>query len=105
MSSNKEFISIDKNHSLNINIIDDTAYFTINYLNPEKYKTFLLLLKLAFEYMVNNNVKYIKQRINEEDKINFKNSIFIEEDDIVIVKTNIDNFLFELCDALGMQRL
>lgn len=101
----KQFNSIDKNHQIDINIIDDTAYFSINMLNPEKYKTFLLLLKSCFEYMVINNIKYIKQYINEDDIDNFKKSVIIREKNTVIVKTHIDDFLIELCDALGMNRL
>lgn len=103
--SQKDFISIDKNHSFTIKIIEDTAYFNINYLNPEKYKTFLLLLKIAFEYLIKNNIIYVKQQINNDDKVNFKRSTFIEENNIIIVKTNISDFLFEICDALGMNRL
>jgi hypothetical protein len=102
---NKDFISIDKNHSFTVQIIDNTAYFMINTLNPEKYKTFLLLLKSAFEYMVSKNVSYVKQQINKDDKENFKNSSFIEADNILVVKTHINDFMIEICDALGMHRL
>lgn len=99
------FTSTDKEHSFIISIIEDTAYFSLLTLNPEKYKTFLLLLKKAFEYMISNNIKYIKQRINHNDKESFKKSSFIEENNTLIVKTNIEDFLFELCDALGINRL
>lgn len=105
MSISKEFISLDKKHSFTLDSIDDTTYFTIHYLSYEYYKTFLLLLKTAFEYMVNYNIKYVKLRINEEDKIHFKRSSFIQEDDVLIVKILITDFLLELCDALGIQRL
>lgn len=101
----KQFSSIDKEHQLYIDIIEDTAYFTIEIINPEKYKTFLLLLKTIFEYMLNNNVKYVKQYINYNDIENFKNSEIYSERDVIIVKTKIEDFLFELCDALGMNRL
>ena len=103
----KEFISIDKEHSFTISIIEDTAYFALNPIqfNPEEYKTFLLLLKNGFQYMINNGIKYVKQQINYEDKESFKKSSFIEENNILIAKTNINDFLIELCDALGMNRL
>jgi hypothetical protein len=101
----KQFISIDKEHILNITLIEDTAYFAIELLNSKEYKTFLLLLKKVFEYMKNNNVKYVKQQINYEDKELFKKSSFVEENNILIVKTDIDIFIYELCDALGMNRL
>jgi hypothetical protein len=55
--------------------------------------------------MVNNSIKYVKQQINHEDKESFKRSSFIEEDNILIAKTDIEYFLVELCDALGMHRL
>ena len=55
--------------------------------------------------MVNNSIKYVKQEINYEDKESFKKSTFIEEDNILIAKTNIEDFLIELCDVLGMNRL
>jgi len=105
MSISKDFISLDKQHSFTIDIIGDTSYFIINYIKPEKYKTFLLLLKNGFEYMITKDIKYVKLRINEEDKINFKRSSFIQENDVVIVKIIITDFLFELCDALGIERL
>lgn len=103
--NNKNFVSVDKYHSFTITLIEEVAYFKLELVNPEKYKTFLLLLKNGFEYMVNNKIKYVKQQINYEDKINFQRSIFIEENDILIVKTQINDFLFELCDALGINRL
>jgi hypothetical protein len=101
----KEFISLDKNHSISIDTIENTAYFKINYLKVENYKTFLLLLKNCIEYMVNNKIEYIKQYINEEDKENFKKSTFIESMGIIIVKTHINDFVYELCDALGIKRI
>lgn len=100
----KNFISIDKYHQFNINILDDTAYFAIERYEPDKYKTFLLLLKTGFEYMVNNNVKYVKQYIMEDDINEFKKSQIISENGIFVAKTNIEDFLFELCDAMGFQR-
>jgi hypothetical protein len=103
--SELKFVSIDKEHLFKISIIEDTAYFIMCNINPEKYKTFLLLLKDAYQYMVNNSIKYVKQQINHEDKESFKRSSFIEEDNILIAKTDIEYFLVELCDALGMHRL
>jgi len=103
--TSQQFTSIDKLHSFGITILEDTAYFALRSVEPSQYKTFLLLLKKGFEYMKMHNVKFVKQQINTEDKDSFKKSIFIEENNILIVKTNIDDFLFELCDAIGMHRL
>jgi hypothetical protein len=101
----KQFKSIDKFHSFSITILEDTAYFVLEIVQPSQYKTFLLLLKSGYEYMKNNNVKYVKQQINQEDKELFKKSDVIEQNGLFFVKTHIDNFLFELCDAIGMNRL
>lgn len=101
----KKFVSVDKYHSFNVTILEDTAYFVLGTVEPSHYKTFLLLLKIGFEYLMNNKVKYVKQQINAEDKELFKRSTIIEDGNITIVKTNIDDFLFELCDAMGITRL
>jgi hypothetical protein len=103
--TSQQFTSIDKFHSFGITILEDTAYFALRSVEPSQYKTFLLLLKRGFEYMKQNNVKYVKQQINVEDKESFKKSNVIEENNVLIVKTNIDDFLFEICDAIGMHRL
>jgi hypothetical protein len=103
--NSKDFTSIDKIHSFSIVILEDTAYFEIKNVDPSKYKTFLLLLKSGFTHMKTNNVKYVKLHINPEDKELFKKSIIIEENNTSVVKIEIDNFLFEICDAIGMHRL
>ena len=92
----KTFVSIDKNHSFTMEIIETTCYFRIEMLEPKKYKTFLLLLKKGFEFMIENNIKYVKLKINKEDKNNFRRCTFIEEEDITIVKISIDDFLIEI---------
>lgn len=101
----KKFVSLDKNHSFTIGIIETTAYFQIENINPEYYKTFLLLLKQGFTYMTEKHVNYVKQRINAEDMEFFKKSTFIREDSVIIAKTPIEDFLFELADCLGIKRL
>ena len=55
--------------------------------------------------MIDNNINYVQQCINEEDKENFKKSEILKIDNYYIVITKINDFLIELCDALGMQRL
>ena len=103
--SSRQFTSIDKCHSFGITILEDTAYFVLYNVDPSHYKTFLLLLKNGFEYMNFHKIKYVKQQINAEDKESFKKSVIIEENNILIVKTNIEDFLLEICDAIGMHRL
>ncbi len=55
--------------------------------------------------MISNNIKYVKQYINEDDIENFKKSEILREYNFLIVKTKIEDFLIEIYDALGMQRL
>jgi len=104
----KNFVSIDDAHSFEIIIYDefpDYAYFTMINVTPEHYKTFLLLLKDGFEYMSNNNIKTIKQMLNTTDLEFFKKSTISYFDNYVIVSTNIEYFLEEICNGLGIQRL
>jgi hypothetical protein len=64
---NKKFVSIDDAHSFEITINEeskDLAYFSIINITPEHYKTFLLLLKDGFEYMIKNNILIVKQIVS-----------------------------------------
>lgn len=102
----KTYTSIDDKHSFNILIIEDTAYFTIYYIDPKNYKTLLLELLNAFKYMCANNIKFIKQYITHTDIKYFKNSTIISYDNnIYIVKTNINDFINEFCTALSINKL
>ncbi len=110
----KVFKSIDNKHSCTLTIYPDISlenicYFSINNLEYEHYKTFLLLLKRTYEYMCNNNVKYIKQFINIEDVELFRNSHIIyinnNNNNDIIVKTNIVDFIDEICYAVGIQQI
>ena len=101
----KKFISIDDAHSFEITIHDDYAFFIIGNVVPEHYKTFLLILKDGFQYMTNNNVKYVKQYINITDVEFFINSTKSYYNDYVIIKTDIEYFLDEICNGLGIKKL
>lgn len=96
------FDSIDNCHSINIKLIGDTAYFAITSYDPEQIKTFLLLLKKTVDYMSKNNIKYVKQQINKDDIPSFTKSSFIQNENIVFVKTYIEDFISEICNALGI---
>ncbi|AYV79976.1 MAG: hypothetical protein Gaeavirus3_30 [Gaeavirus sp.] len=54
--------------------------------------------------MTSNHIKYIKQYIQENDIDLFKKSEIIQDSGLYIAKTKIEDFLIELCDALGMNR-
>jgi hypothetical protein len=100
------FESIDKNHQIEINLIDDIAWFNIIKLDYENCKTFLILLKRVIEYLNLKNVKFIKQYINEEDLKYFEKSSYLEIDnDQYVISTEIIYFLSELTNALGIQKL
>ena len=101
----KTFKSIDDKHSFNIMIIEDTAYFEITSIESKYYKSFLLILKDGFDYMCKYNVKYVKQTVTENDIEFFNKSEIIKQNNKVIIKTNINDFLIEICDALAIQHL
>jgi hypothetical protein len=91
------FTSIDKEQHIEIDIIEDTAYFKIITMNsPIKKYIFFHLLKKIMDYLVSQNVKYVKMEINEEDSVLFKNSSIIRQYSTVIVKTNIEVFTSEI---------
>ncbi len=105
--TNKLFNSIDKKHQIEISILDDVGWFNINKLDCESCKTFLLLLKQVMEYLSLNNIKYIKQHIMYEDLDNFPNSSHVESanGNYYIVSIDIENFVLESVNALGINKL
>ena len=104
---NKKFISIDKFHEINTSIIDNFCYFSIEKLICENYKTFLLLLKDILLYLNNHKVKFIKQEILIIDLPYFKKSTRNEtcNKTNVLITTNIEDFMEEICDALNIKHL
>ena len=100
------FDSIDKKHQIRMIIIDDVAWFSIEKLEYEFYKTFLLMLKDIMEWMCSHNVKFVKQQICETDLGGFKMSSSVAlGDGTFVISTPIIHFISELADALGIQRL
>ena len=105
---NKKFVSIDDAHSFEINISEESsesAYFIIEKITPEHYKTFLLILKDGFEYMIKNNILIVKQIINSTDIEYFKKSTISYYNNYVVISTNIEYFLEDICNGLGIQKL
>lgn len=104
--SNKIFNSPDTKHQIQIDIIYDISWFNINKFDFEFYKTFLLLLRDVLLFMYKNNIRYIKQYINEEDKQYFKKSSIVEiNKDLLVVSTNITDFLDEIINVLGIKKM
>ena len=102
--SKKIYNSIDNKHQIEINIIENISWFNINKLDFESFKTFLLLLKDIMTYLKNNNIKYIKQYIEEKDTEYFKKSSIINLDkNYYMVTTYIDDFIDEIILVFGIK--
>ena len=106
ISITKIFNSIDKKHQIEINLLDDIAWFNINKLDYENCKTFLILLKSVMEHLTSNNVKFIKQHIYEGDLEYFKKSSYLDiGNSQYVISTDIIHFLSELMNVLGIKKL
>lgn len=102
----KTFNSIDNKHQIDIKIIDDIAWFNINKLDYENYKTFLLLIKNIMSFLNEQKINIIKQYINGEDLKFFEKSSYVDiGNDQYIISTEITHFLSELVNVLGIQKL
>ncbi len=102
----KIFISLDNEHQINTNIIDDISWFQIIKFNPDRQKTFIMLIKEIIDYFRQKNILYIKQYISENDMSYFKNSSINKiEDDLYIISTPISKFIEDMVYALGIKLL
>ena len=102
----KNFTSIDKDHEISTRVIDDIAWFQIEKVNFEKFKTFILLIKDCVDYFRMNNIQYIKQYISYNDTEFFKQSEISNIDsEIYTVTTPISNFIDELVCVLGIRTI
>ena len=100
----KNFLSYDESHLIIIKKEKDEFWFSIEKIDYEKYKTFLLLLKDVIEYLNDNNVKIINQYVYKNDIEFFQNSNKFEiNDNIYKISTNIDNFVSSIYNALGLK--
>lgn len=105
-SMDKIFNSIDNKHQIQTNIIEDVSWFNIGKLDFESFKTFLILLKDVMVYMKNNNVKFIRQYILEEDTTYFKKSSIVNLDEnVYVATTNITDFIDEIVNVLGIKKI
>ena len=104
--TNKIFNSIDNKHQIEINTIEDISWFNICKLDFESFKTFLILLKDVMTFMKNNNVKFIRQYIIEEDIIYFKKSSIVNLDkNMYMVTTKIDDFIDEIINVFDIKKI
>ena len=98
--------SLDLNHKINIILNQDIAWFEIKEFNLEHQKTFILLLKDCIEHFIDNNIKFIKQYVNEQDKEYFINSTVLKIDnDLYEVTSPITSFVGDMISVLGIKRL
>jgi hypothetical protein len=104
--NSKIFTSLDDNHLIIIKKLDEISWFNIEKFDKQQAKTFLLLLKEVIDYFNENNIKYIKQYIHQNDLKFFKNSSYVEiEEAIFIITTPIEKFIDDMIDVLGIQKL
>ena len=100
---NQVFISIDRKHQIEISIIDNIAWFNINNIDYEFFKTFLDLLKDIIKILSINNITFIKQYVLETDLEFFKHSDYIYmSDNTCVITTPFDKFIPELINILGI---
>ena len=100
----KIFYSLDNEHQINTSYIDDISWFQIIKFNPDRQKTFILLIKEIIEYFTEKNILYIKQYISENDISFFKNSNINKiDDDVYIISTPITKFVDDMVFALGIK--
>ena len=94
----KILTSIDKLHIISITICNDIAYFKIINFEFEFVKTFLLLFKECIEYLKDNNIKIVKQEIENEDFKLFKNSKMYNKTSHfnIMIETDFINFIDEI---------
>jgi len=101
--NNKEFISLDGRHKINITYIDkgDFCYFNIERYEIENKKTFCYMFKDVIEFMKKNNIRYIKQRLTNDVIKNFSKSeiIKIDENESMVI-SDIKYFAIEVYIAL-----
>ena len=98
--------SVDKKHQIKISIIDNIAWFNINKLDYQNYKTFLILLKDTMIILNSNGVKFIKQYIFAEDLKYFEKSSYLDiGNEEYVITTDIIHFLSDLMNVLGINRL
>lgn len=112
--SYKPFTDILGKNKISIALIENIAYFEINEVTYEYYKSFAELLKTCYNYMLDNKVEYVKQYVVEADVELFKGSSLVDlgvqivqssDPDIYIVTMPIDVFLENTINAIGMKTL
>ena len=107
MLLDKQFVSLDENHKINISIINNIAWFEIIKLKQEEYKTFLYLFKEVIEYFNKNNIISINQVIDKESVKYCKLSEIKQiNEKLYEINTKLKDFIDEvIINLLGIQRI
>jgi hypothetical protein len=103
----KIFNSIGNNHSISINLINETdCYYDLLQYNPDDYKCFVLLIKEIIEYLHKNKIKYIYYSIPKN--LYFDSFITIENDETeyeIVIKTTLNEFVNQIIQIHNIQQL
>ncbi len=111
------FRSYDNLHKITVNIhLNEYCWFNIDIFDNNNCKTFLILIKEVVDFINEKNIKNIKQYIYSDDVKYFKNSFIekhidyntntnINNNDIYIVQSKIENFIDELVTVLEIKRI
>jgi len=107
MLLNKQFVSLDENHQINISIINNVAWFEIIKLKQEEYKTFVYLFKEVIEFFSKNNIISINQVIDKESLKYCKLSEIKQiNENLYEINTKLRDFIDEvIVNLLGIQRI
>ena len=101
----KTFSSIDEKHTIKIELENNYLHFEIQKYDNNNIITFLSTIKDICEYITKKKVEFIIQTINKNDYELFKNSqIIFKNDDYYLIQTNKNDFLDEICNALGIKQ-
>jgi hypothetical protein len=101
----KIFTSIDKKHKIKTELEKNYLYFEIQEYDNNNILTFLSMIKEICHYITKNNVEQIIQTIHKNDYELFKNSqIIFKNEDNYLIQTNKNDFLNEICNALGINQ-
>ena len=108
------FKSYDDLHKITIKIDNNTCWFNIDTFNNKNCKTFLMLIKEVIDFINIKNIKHINQYIYSNDCQYFKNSTIskyinsneiIDNSEIFIISTQINHFVEEMINVLGIKKI
>lgn len=98
--------SIDNKHEIEYSIKDNIGYFNIIEIDYNALKSLIYFLKDIVEEYNKNNVKYVQQHMMIDDIDVLKYSEYYSlENGICLVNTKLENFIDEIGNLLGIEKL